>query len=150
MYGCGRTIWFSFHLGCHRSAVSLSALNVSSLAQTSDPMWGLDPCFSFPTCQGQVQSYWHSSFTPFPSPTKFCMVLYIIFLWSGTPVHSQLVFCMHFCVWRCIPDVSMERCIPPPSTPPPSCSSMRVLIVFSQIITPLLSFSLASGVFPTE
>ena len=29
--------------------------------------------------------------------------------WSGTPVHSQLVFCMHFCVWRCIPDVSMER-----------------------------------------
>ena len=29
--------------------------------------------------------------------------------WSGTPVHSQLVFCMCFCVWLCIPDVSMER-----------------------------------------
>ena len=37
------------------------------------------------------------------------MSLYILFHWSGTPVHSQLVFCMHFCVWRCIPDVSVER-----------------------------------------
>ena len=27
----------------------------------------------------------------------------------STPVCSQLVFCMHFCVWRCTPDVSMER-----------------------------------------
>ena len=37
------------------------------------------------------------------------MVLYTFVLWSGTPVHSELVFCMHFCVWRCIPDVSMGR-----------------------------------------
>ena len=37
------------------------------------------------------------------------MILYILFHWSGTPVCSQLVFCMHFCVWRCIPDVSEER-----------------------------------------
>ena len=27
----------------------------------------------------------------------------------STPVRSQLVFCMHFCVWRCVPDVSVER-----------------------------------------
>ena len=33
-----RTVWFSFHLGCHRSAVSLSALNVSPLTQTVAPM----------------------------------------------------------------------------------------------------------------
>ena len=26
------------------------------------------------------------------------VVLYILFHWSGTPVCSQLVFCMHFCV----------------------------------------------------
>ena len=49
----------------------------------------------------------------FPSeflcPTKFCMLLYILFHWSGPPVHSQLMFCMHFCVWRCVPDVSVER-----------------------------------------
>ena len=29
----GRTVRFSFHLGCHRSAVSLSALNISPLTQ---------------------------------------------------------------------------------------------------------------------
>ena len=46
---------------------------------------------------------------PLVHPTKFCMVLYILFLWSGTPVCSQQVFCIHFCVWRCIPDVSVER-----------------------------------------
>ena len=28
---------------------------------------------------------------------EFCVVLYLL-CWSGTLVHSQLVFCMHFCV----------------------------------------------------
>ena len=51
-----RTVWFSFHLGCHRSAVSLSALNVSPLTQTVALMWGSDPCFSSATHWGQVQS----------------------------------------------------------------------------------------------
>ena len=77
-----RTVWFSFYLGCHRSAVSLSALNVSPLTQT---------------------------ITPFLHPAEFCVVLYILFLWSGSPFCSQLEFCMHFCVWRCIPAVSVER-----------------------------------------
>ena len=40
---------------------------------------------------------------------EFCVDLYILFCWSGTPVCSQRVFCMHFCVWRCVPDVSVER-----------------------------------------
>ena len=31
------------------------------------------------------------------------------FRWSGTADCSQLQFCMHFCVWWCVPDVSMER-----------------------------------------
>ena len=31
-------------------------------------------------------------------PTEFCVVLCKLFHWSDTPVHSQLVFCMHFCV----------------------------------------------------
>ena len=42
-------------------------------------------------------------------PTKVCVVLYIRFHWSGTVICSKLVFCRHFCVWRCIPDISMER-----------------------------------------
>ena len=49
-----RTVWFSFHLGCHRSAVSVSALNVSPLTQTVALMWGSDPCFSSATHWGQV------------------------------------------------------------------------------------------------
>ena len=52
-----KTVWFSFHLGCHRSAVPLSALNVSPLTQTTAPMWRLAPCFSSPSHWGQVQSY---------------------------------------------------------------------------------------------
>ena len=59
--------------------------------------------------------------------TKFCVVLYVLFCWSGTPVHSQMVFCMHFCVWRCIPDVSVERdVLYHPPIPLPSCSPLNV------------------------
>ena len=52
-----RTVWFSFHLGCHRSAVSLWALNVPPLTQTIALLWGLDPCFSSSPHWGQVQSF---------------------------------------------------------------------------------------------
>ena len=58
-----RTVRFSFHLGCHRSAVPLSALNVSPLTQAIAPVWGSDPCFSSPTHRGQVQSCLHSCFS---------------------------------------------------------------------------------------
>ena len=40
---------------------------------------------------------------------EFCVDLYIFFCWSGPPVCSQWAFCMHFCVWRCVPDLSVER-----------------------------------------
>ena len=56
------------------------------------------------------------------------MVLSILFHWSGAPVHSQLVFCRHFCVWRCIPNpwkrIHGEKCTLCPPTPLPSCSSL--------------------------
>ena len=57
MYSCGKTVWFSFHLGCQRSAVLLSTFIVSPLTQTVAMIRGLDPWFSSPTCWGQVQSY---------------------------------------------------------------------------------------------
>ena len=37
------------------------------------------------------------------------MVLYILFHWLGPPVLSHLMFCKHYCVWRYIPAVSVER-----------------------------------------
>ena len=61
------------------------------------------------THQGKVQSCLLSSFSPyFLHPTEFCMILCILFQWSGTPACSQLVFCKIFCVCRWIRDVSTE------------------------------------------
>ena len=37
------------------------------------------------------------------------MVLYILFHWLAPPVLSHLMFCMHYCVWRYIPVLSVER-----------------------------------------
>ena len=105
-----RTVWFSFHLGCYRSAVSLLALNVSPLTQTIAPMWGLDPCFSSPTCWGQVSttntpaspasssSYWvlHGSIYSFPLVRHFC------------PLSAGLLHALQTQKY-CIPDVSVER-----------------------------------------
>ena len=48
-------------------------------------------------------------FLSFLHPAEFWVILCILFCWSGTPVCSQLVFWLHPCVWRCIPDVSVER-----------------------------------------
>ena len=48
-----RTVSFSFHLGCHRSAVSFSALTVSPLTQTIAPMWGLTPASVSPHARGK-------------------------------------------------------------------------------------------------
>ena len=86
----GRAVWLSFHLGCHRSAVSLSALKISPLTQTVARMWGSDPCFSCPTHQGQVQN------TPvFPPSSLFVPSfawLYIFFS-SGQVLLSALSWC---------------------------------------------------------
>ena len=61
MYGCGKDCLILIPFRLPRSAVSLSALNVSPLTQTIARMWGSDPCFSSPT---QV----HGTNTPaFPS-----------------------------------------------------------------------------------
>ena len=49
MYGCGKDCLFSFQLGCPRSAVSLSALNISPLTKTVASLWESDPCFSSST-----------------------------------------------------------------------------------------------------
>ena len=101
-----RTVWFSLHLGCHRSAVSLSALNASrQLPRCGDQT----PVSVPPPAEGMSSPTNTPVFPPSSSSYCFCVVLYILFHWSGPPVCSQLVFCMHVCVWRCIPDVSVER-----------------------------------------
>ena len=129
-YGCGKD-WFSFHLGCHRSVVSLLALNVSPLTQTIAPKWEWDPCFSSPTRWGQVWSYWHSCFFPLApwsywvlcgSTYSFPVVRYPCLLSAGV---LQALLCLKVYFW-CI---CGGRCIPHPPTPPPSCSPPLLCIL---------------------
>ena len=91
-------VWSLFHLGCHRSAASLWASNVSPLTQTIAHLWGSDPLLQFPHPPrgGPVQLTLLSP--PLLPSSKFCIGLYIPFWWLVTPVHFQLVFCKHFCV----------------------------------------------------
>ena len=99
MYGCSKDcLILPFRL----PQISCFTLSLKCFSSDSDscPDVGITSLLQLPHLpRGQVQTYYHSYFTHwFLLPTKFCMVLYILFLWSGTPVCSQLVFCMHFCV----------------------------------------------------
>ena len=92
MHGCSKTVWFSLHLGCHRSADSLSALNVSPLAQTIAPMWGSDPCFSSPTPEGRSSP----ANTPIFPSSSFILpsfVWFYIFFSTGQVLLSALSWC---------------------------------------------------------
>ena len=110
MYGCSKDCLIIIPFRLSQTAVSLSALNVSPLTQTIAPLWGSDPASVSPLAEGRVSPTNTPVFPPssFVLPS-FAVVLYILFLWSGTPGCSQLMFCMPFCVWRCVPDVSVER-----------------------------------------
>ena len=61
---------------------------------------GIRPLLQFPHLPraSQVLLILRFSSPWFLHPTKFCVGLYILFHCSGTPVCSQLLFCMHFYV----------------------------------------------------
>ena len=110
MYGCGKDclILIPFML----PQISCFTLSLKWFSSDSDncPAVGIRPLLQFPHLPRAGPVLLTLLFSPwFLHPTKFCVVLYILYCWSGTPVHSQLVFCMHFCAWRCIPDISVER-----------------------------------------
>ena len=82
--------WFSFHLGCLRSAVSLSALNVSPLTQTS--MWEWTPASVSPPGEGRSSP----TNTPVSPPSFFILpsfVWYCIFFSSGQVLLSTVSWC---------------------------------------------------------
>ena len=90
------TISFSFHLGYHRSAVSLSDLNVSPLTQTTAPLMGSEPSFNYPTHMrvGPVVLTFVSP--PTPPPSSFILLsfawFYILFS-TGQVLLSALSWC---------------------------------------------------------
>ena len=119
-----RTVWFSFYLGCHRSAVSLTALNVSPLTQTIVPLWGSTLVSFPPPAEGRSSP----TNTPVPPPFSFILPSFVwfyiffstgqvlLFPFSSVVLHALL--CLKVYSW-CIHG---ERCTPGPPTPPPSCS----------------------------
>ena len=76
-----RTVWFSFHLGCHRSAVSLSALNVSPLTQTI----ALPQFPHLPRAGPALLIFWVSPLVPF--------VWFYTFFSTGQVLLSSLSWC---------------------------------------------------------
>ena len=79
------------------------------------------PASVSPTTEGRSNLSYTPVFLPSSFVLPFCMVLYILSHWSGTPVHPQLVFWMHFCV-EGVFLMYPWKCIPCPPTPLPSCS----------------------------
>ena len=107
MYSCGKDclILISFRL----PQISSFTLSLKCFSSDSDNCLDHTPASVPPPAKGRSCPTNNPVFHPSSFiPTEFCMVLYICFHWSGTPVHSQLVFCMLFCVLRRIPDVSIE------------------------------------------
>ena len=85
-----RTVWFSFNLGCHRSAVSLSALNVSPLTQTIALLWGSDRASVPPPNEGR------STPTPVFPPSSFILLSFAwfyIFFSTGQVALFALSWC---------------------------------------------------------
>ena len=72
-------LYFLFRGVCHKSAVSLLALNVSPLTQTIAPLWGSDPCFSSPSAEGRssptnTPGFFSRSSFVLPSFAWFCII----------------------------------------------------------------------------
>ena len=81
--------------------VSCFTLSRKCFSSDSDncPAVGIRPLFQFPLLPRAGPVLLTLLFFPLvPCPTEFCVVLYVLFHCSGTPVCSQLVFCMRCCV----------------------------------------------------
>ena len=110
MYGCGKDclIVIPFRL----PQISCSTLSLKCFFSNSGncPNVVIGPLLQFPylLIAGPVPL----TFLIFPLVPSSYLVLcgpIYSFCCAGTTLCSQLVFCMYFCVWRCVPDVSMER-----------------------------------------
>ena len=88
------SVCFSLQLGFHRSAASLSDLNVSPLTQTIAPVWGSDPASVPLPTKGRSSP----TNTPvFPSSSFillfFLLLLFCVFFSTGQVLLSALSWC---------------------------------------------------------
>ena len=81
--------------------ISCFTLSLKYFSSDSDnfPYVGIGPLLPFPHLPRAGPVLLTPLFLP-PVPSSYLVLRGSIysFLWSGTPVRSQLVFCMHFCV----------------------------------------------------
>ena len=106
VYGKDRLILIPFRL----PQISCFILSLKCFSSDSDSCPDIEdwtPASVPPPAEGSPVLL--TLFLPLVPSTEFCVIVYTLFHWSGTPVCSQLMFCMHFWVWGCIPDVSVER-----------------------------------------
>ena len=118
-----RIIWFSFHLGCHGSAVSLSALNVSPLTQTIAPVW--DQTFaSVPPLAESRSSPTNTSVFPPSSFILLSFAWFYVFFSAGQVFLSALAHVLHalLCLKVYSWFIHGKKCTPCLPTPPSSCS----------------------------
>lgn len=99
IHGCGKDclILIPFRV----AQISCFTLSLKCFSSASDncPDVGIGPLLQFPSSSRAGPVPLTLLFFPpgsFILPTD--VVLYILFHWSGTPAHSQVVFCMHFSV----------------------------------------------------
>ena len=110
MYGCSKDclILIPFRL----PQISCFTLSLKCFSSDSDncPDVGIRPQLQFPHPLRARPVLLTLLFSPqVPSSYRVLRGSINSFPLVSTPVRSQLVFCMHFCVWRCIPDVTVER-----------------------------------------
>ena len=119
-----RTLWFSFHLGCHRSTVPLSALNVSPLTQTVAQCGDQTPTSVPPPTEGRSSPINTPVFPLVPSSYQvLCgsVCSFLLFRYSCPHSAGVLHALKHLMVYSwCI---HRERCTQRPPIPLPSCSS---------------------------
>ena len=92
MYGCSKDPLILIPFRLHRSAVSLSALNVSPLTQTIAPVWGSDPASVPRPTKGRSSP----TNTPVFPPSFFVLLSFVwfcIFFSSGQVLLSTLSWC---------------------------------------------------------
>ena len=146
-----RTVWFSFHLGCHRSAVLLSALNVSPLTQL--PGCGdRTPASVPPPAKGRSSPTNTPIFPPVPSSYWVLLGSYRVLLGS---IHSFPLFRDSYLFLAGVPHAPLclkvyswcihgERCTPRSPTPLASCFSDQIYNLF--LLNIMLSLLLSTMV----
>ena len=98
VYGCGKDCLILILFRLPQISCFTLSLKCFSCDSDSCPSVGSGPLLQFPCPLRAGPVLLTLLLCPqFLRPTEFCVVLYVLFCWSGTPVCSQLAFRKHFC-----------------------------------------------------